>query len=166
VPLGGQTTMHKAHQDNSMKTGRQTKKWSHSAIHLATVIILVLVGTVSLGGCFLNLRGPDPDSAMNNIIQAAIKNDERYVIDYENDRGIVPSIAISQPAWDVLISYSSELPSATLAITTTGNHMDLVSSEIQIDCSTSTIQCKSDNGQVVSPRYFHVYTCTVPTKSR
>lgn len=135
-----------------------------SAILMIFMIIITSLGVISFGSCIP--ESPDPDSAMRHIIQAAAKGNERYIVDHEIDRGQVPNTAISRRAWDVLAPYANELPFATVAITTRGNQMDLVSSEIQIVCPSLTIRCTSDNGQVVSPRYFYVYTCTAPTASR
>jgi len=112
-----------------------------------------------------SLQGPEPKIAMNSILQAAMKGDGRYVVD-KVDRGQVPGTAISRSAWDVLATRSSELKSATVAITTTNDQMDLVSSGIRIDSLTSTLLCHSDNGQVVAPHYFYVYTCTLVTDLR
>jgi hypothetical protein len=109
-----------------------------------------------------SLQGPEPKIAMDSILQAATKGDARYVVD-EVDRGQVPSVAISRSAWNVLASHSSELVGATVAITTTGDQMDLVSSVIRIDSLTSRVLCYSDNGQVAAPHYFYVYTCTLVT---
>lgn len=132
-------------------------------IRLLLVMALLSLGVLSYGVYLLNSRPPTPDSAMNKIIQAAVKRNRRYVIDADLDRRKVPNIAISPRAWDVLVAYSGELPLATMTITTTGDQMDLLSSEIRITCPSSMIECESDNGQVVSPRYFYVHTCTVVT---
>ena len=110
---------------------------------------------------FTVVSDPDPNDMMTRLLRTAVKGNERYVIDHEIDRRKMPKVAISQQAWDVLFGYVSELPFASVAITTTGDHMDLVSSEIQITCPTAIIRCKSENGQVVAPRYFYVYDCTV-----
>lgn len=133
---------------------------------LVLVIALLSLGTFLYGVHLLNSRFPTPDSAMSKIIQAAAKHNRRYVIDANLDTRQRPHIAISPYAWDVLVANSDELPLATVTMTTTGNDMDVVSSEIRITCPSSMIECKSHNGQVVSPRHFYVYTCTVSIEDR
>jgi hypothetical protein len=130
------------------------------ALSALTLVVLAVAGILAVWG-LSDLRNLDPEEAMDRIVRAAVEGDERYVIDYEIDRDQAPKIGISRPAWDVMVSCRQELPNATLAMTTTGNHMDWVSSEIRIDCVSSTIQCRANNGQVVTPRYFYVHTCTV-----
>ncbi|MBN2004527.1 MAG: hypothetical protein JXA21_14320 [Anaerolineae bacterium] len=122
---------------------------------------LTVLGVVLCNACLLRLQGPDPEDATGAILRSVAKGDRRYVIVDEISHGNVPRrIAISQSAWDVLVPHSAELLSATVTITTTGNDMDVVSSDIRIVCPNSTIGCKSDNGQMIT-QYFYVYTCTV-----
>jgi len=129
-------------------------------------IVFVLAVALALLGRFTiqvlsNLEGPDPDKAMQDLLQAALEGDERYVVELGTYRHRVelPTVSIERSAWDVLVSHANELSKATVDITTTGNDADLVSSEVRIVGESCVIECLSDNGQVVGPRYFYVYTC-------
>jgi len=133
----------------------------------APLVILTIFGVILCNVCLLSSQEPDPEDAINTILRSVAKGDRRYVVvdEIAISRGHVPRIAISQPAWDVLVSHSSELLSATVTITTTGNDMDVVSSDIRLIGLTSTLCCKSNNGQVITPGYFYVYTCTVSNEA-
>lgn len=130
-------------------------------LFVAPIVILMVLGVILCNACLLGLQGLDPEDAIHAILRSVAKGDQRYVIAKEPARrSDVPGIAISQPAWDVLVPHSAELLSAAVTITTTGNDMDVVSSDIRIVCPNSTIWCKSKNGLMVT-EYFYVYTCTV-----
>lgn len=153
--------MHKALHDNSKVASPKRKWYSYLVVRLLLVIVLFALSVVAcVIYLFEAMSGPDTYEEMRKIVQTAVKGNERYVID-EIDRRRLPGTAILRPAWDVLLAYVNELPSASVVITTTGNHMDLVSSEIEITCPNAMIWCKSENGQVVGPRYFFVYECDV-----
>ena len=106
------------------------------------------------------------ERGLERIMKAAIRGDERYVIDEEGIErsNVLPAVAVSRPAWNTLIAHSSGLAEATIAITTAIDPGDNISSEIRIDCASSTIHCSSRDGNIGN-WHFYVYTCTVAAGS-
>jgi hypothetical protein len=145
---------------------KKQKRAGYLIFTLAFMTVFVLISGFAAIWIISNLNGPDPSKATRSIIHAAIAGDERYVIEFDESkrRRELPAVSIERAAWNILISHSTELATATVQVATKGNDMDLVSSTIQITGKSSVIKCLSDNGQVASPRYFYVYTCTVTTK--
>ena len=146
-------------QANVDSEGHSKRMKTIACLIVPIVIFVALVLWVSQVRAYLSATTYQ-ERALQQIIQATIKGNERFVVDDSTRYLARPRTAISRSAWQVLASQSKELPGAVTSITTTANQGDIVESEIWISTPATTLQCYSADGDVLFTS-FYVYTCTV-----
>ncbi len=119
-------------------------------MHIVRRVYLGLAGIVLMVFLLeiLNLMWPrwttiDPTTAWERVAHAAIKNNERYVI--EEDQSVTATglrrIMIFRSTWDVLKTCPNEALMESPVSVKTVQEGDIETIMVQIDCTTAQMQC-------------------------